>query len=150
MNDETQHASAPPLRNPTEPPNVDALAAKSIPETVWFGFVGAAKAAFAPIQSLWTARTLWLVAGVIVMGWLIGWRDVRYFGLVAAWTVLGVVVAFHGRRFLVPDVKLSELYDLAKSGNDAAARLACGVLYTQIAIMVILAVAFLYRPASVS
>lgn len=127
-----------------------AVATVSMPERVWAWVKAASKAFFSPVQSLWTARTLWLVLGVIAMGLLIGWRDVRYFALVSAWTVLGIVVAFHGRRFLAPDVKLSELYDLAKAGNVAAALVACGVLATQIAIMLVLAMALLYRPATVS
>ncbi len=139
-----------PPAPPAPPAPAAANASFSVPQFLWGKVWGAIKAAFSPVQSLWTARTLWLIVAVIVLGLVIGWRDVRYFALVCAWTVVGIVVAFHGRRFLVPDVKLSELYQLAKDGNEAAARLACGVLYTQIAIMVILAVALLYRPASVS
>jgi hypothetical protein len=136
------------VENPVAPlpPAPPAPKPQSMPEKIWEAIV----ACFKPIGSLWTARTLWLVVGIVAMGLLIGWRDVRYFALVSAWTVLGIVVAFHGRRFLAPDIKLSELYDLAKSGNLAAAVLACGVLATQIAIMCILAAALLYRPASVS
>lgn len=119
-------------------------------QVVWDRVWGALVSLFKPVQSLWTARTLWLAFGVLALGLLIGWRDVRYFALVSAWTIAGIVVAFHGRRFLVPDVKLSELYDLAKQGNLAAAVLACAVLGTQIAIMMILAASLLYRPASVS
>jgi hypothetical protein len=143
MTDETQNTSAPPAKEPARHTVV-------VSEYLWGKVWGVLKSAFSPVQSLWTARTAWLAVAVIALGLVIGWRDVRYFALVSAWTVVGIVVAFHGRRFLVPDVKLSELYQLAKEGNDAAARLACGVLYTQIAIMVILAVALLYRPASVS
>jgi hypothetical protein len=150
MSDTENQTSAPPMRDAAEAPKGAAPVSQSAPEMVWGFFKGALGRVLLPVQSLWTARTLWLAVGVLFMGWLIGWRDVRYFGLVSAWTVLGIVVAFHGRRFLAPDVKLSELYALAKDGNLAAAVVACGVLATQIAIMVILSVALLYRPASVS
>lgn len=139
--------SIPPVPPAPMPPSVSQ---RSIAEVVWCGVWGAVKGLFAPVQSLWTARTVWLAIVVVALGLMVGWRDARYFALVTVWTLAGIVVAFHGRRFLVPDVKLSELYDLAKQGNLAAAVLAGWVLATQIAIMFVLAAALLYRPATIS
>lgn len=97
----------------------------------------------APVASLFTARTLWFAAALAGLGLLIGWNDIRLFGLSALWAVLGIVVAYHARKWLMPEVKLAEWYDLAKAGNVAAALVICGVLAVQCACILIVALSAL-------
>lgn len=116
-----------------------AAKAESAAEKAW-GYV---TAFFAPITSLFTARTLWFAAALAGLGLLIGWNDIRLFGLSALWAVLGIVVAYHARKWLMPEVKLAEWYDLAKGGNTAAALVICGVLAVQCACILIVALSAL-------
>lgn len=101
------------------------------------------RAFFSPVASLFTARTLWFAAALAGLGLLIGWNDIRLFGLSALWAVLGIVVAYHARKWLMPEVKLAEWYDLAKAGNVAAALVICGVLAAQVAFALIVALSAL-------
>lgn len=111
----------------------EAKVSSSAASTAWASL----RAFFSPIASLFTARTLWFAAALAGLGLLIGWNDIRLFGLSALWAVLGIVVAYHARKWLMPEVKLAEWYDLAKAGNVAAALVICGVLAVQCACILI-------------
>lgn len=103
----------------------------------------AVKAFFAPIQSLFTARTLWLAALLVALGLAIGWKDVRLFLLSGVWAIVGVAIAYHARKILMPDIKLGEYYELVKAGNLAAAVLVLAVNGVQATIILVVAFAAL-------
>ena len=96
-------------------------------------------ALFGPVSSLITARMLWTALGIVGLGFAIGWTDIRVFGLSALWAVVGVAVAYVARKFLMPEVKASEYYDLAKGGNVAAAVVVLAVAVTQAACILVVA-----------
>lgn len=108
---------------------------RSQADKVWDNF----KAFFGPVASLVTARTLWTAAIVAALGFWLGWTDIRVFGLSALWAVIGVAVAYVARKFLMPEVKASEYYDLAKGGNTAAAIVVLAVAVTQAACILVVA-----------
>lgn len=123
----TQNTTPAAPAAPTKSPEVAAWA--------WSKVV----AFFGPVASLVTARTLWTAAIVAALGFWLGWTDIRVFGLSALWAVIGVAVAYVARKFLMPEVKASEYYDLAKGGNTAAAIVVLAVAVTQAACILVVA-----------
>lgn len=112
---------------------------KSKADRAWDNIVEA----FSPIASLFTMRTVFLVALLAGIGFWIGWRDIKLFALSAAWAIAGVAIAYHGRKFLVPEVKAKEYYDLAKEGNIAAAIVTLRIAVVEVAIIFVVAFAAL-------
>lgn len=108
---------------------------RSQADKVWDSF----KAFFGPIGSLFTARTVWTAAIIAALGFWLGWTDIRVFGLSALWAVVGVAVAYFARKFLMPEVKAAEYYELAKGGNTAAAIVVLAVAVTQAACILVVA-----------
>lgn len=125
---------------PTPPPAPpSAVGNTNVASWAW----NALKAVFSPIASLVTARTLWLAALLVGLGLAIGWKDVRLFLLSGVWAIVGVAIAYHARKILMPDVKLGEYYELVKAGNIAAAVLVLSVNIVQSAIILVVALAAL-------
>ena len=120
----------------SDPPAKPAI---TTPEGAW----AAVKSFFAPIDSLITARTLWLALLLVGLGVAIGWRDVRLFLLSGVWAIVGVAIAYHARKILMPDVKLAEYYELVKAGNLAAAVMVLAVNIVQATIIMVVALAAL-------
>ena len=114
MSDETNTQNTTPA--PAQKTATTELASKA-----WGEFKGGIVALFGPVASLITARTLWTAGAIVVLGFWLGWTDVKAFGLSALWTLVGVSMAYIARKFLVPEVKAKEFYDLSKAGNIAAA-----------------------------
>lgn len=111
----------------------------SAPEKVWAAVV----AAFAPIASLVSMRTLYLALILVGLGFWIGFKDIKLFLLAIAWAIAGIAVAYHGRKFLVPDVKAKEYQEAALAGNVAAAIIVLGLRLVEAAIIVVVAFAAL-------
>lgn len=111
----------------------------SAPEKVWSAVV----AAFAPIASLVSMRTLYLALILVGLGLWIGWKDIKLFLLASAWAIAGIAIAYHGRKFLVPEVKASDYYKLALEGNVAAAVVVLGLRVVEAAIIIVVAFAAL-------
>ena len=66
---------------------------KSKADRAWDNIVEA----FSPIASLFTMRTVFLVALLAGIGLWIGWRDIKLFALSAAWAIAGAAAA-RGKR----------------------------------------------------
>ena len=118
-----------------------ASSSQSLPDKVW----ERVKEFFGPIASLFTVRTLWTVALLVALGFAFGWRDVKLFGLSAVWSVVGVAIAYNARKFLVPEVKGKEFYELAKAGNVAAAIVTLRIALVEVACIFVVAVTALSR-----
>ena len=118
-------------------PAAPAAPAKSLDVAGWAW--GKVVALFGPVASLVTARTLWTAAIIVGLGFWLGWTDIRVFGLSALWAVVGVAVAYVARKFLMPEVKAAEFYELAKGGNVAAAVVVLAVAVTQAACILVVA-----------
>lgn len=95
-------------------------------------------ALFSPIQSLFTARTIWVLALLYVIAKTIGKGDasaglvdLRAFAISVMWAVVGIAAAVYGRKFLIPDVKLSEWYANILGARDlaeAVRAIACAIV----------------------
>lgn len=139
MSDETNTQNTTPAAPaaPTKAPEVAAWA--------WSKVV----AFFGPVASLVTARTLWTIPALLVLGWITRtrdpktgewvWTDLHAFGLSVLWVIAGISAAYVARKFLMPEVKASEYYDLAKGGNTAAAIVVLAVAVTQAACILVVA-----------
>lgn len=122
-------------------PAAPAVTNADIAAKVWSWVVGF----FGPIASLFTVRTLWTVGLLVALGFAFGWRDVKLFGLSAVWSVVGVAIAYNARKFLVPEVKGKEFYDLAKAGNVAAAIVTLRLALVEVACIFVVAFTALSR-----
>lgn len=135
------------MSDATPTPPSPAAPPEAPPIAVAAGFTAiawkAVTAFFAPIASLITARTLWTGLLLLGLGFAIGWKDVRLFLLSGVWAIVGVAIAYHARKILMPDIKLGEFYDLVKAGNLAAAVLVLAVNIVQATIIMVVALAAL-------
>lgn len=135
--------------NGTQNTTPKATATGELASKAWGEFKSGVKALFGPVASLVTARTLWTIPALLVLGWITRtrdqktgewvWTDLHAYGLSVLWVIAGVSAAYVARKFLMPEVKASEYYDLAKGGNVAAAVVVLAVAVTQAACILVVA-----------
>jgi len=103
--------------NGTQNTTPKATATGELASKAWGEFKSGVKALFGPVASLVTARTLWTIPALLVLGWITRtrdqktgewvWTDLHAFGLSVLWVIAGISAAYVARKFLMPEVKAS-------------------------------------------